>query len=240
MLQFARSLALTGPQTRRVFAVSHALLARVRDEAGESASAVRADLREALLPLVSAQPLKSDSHLSPEHVAALGRFLGGLLLQHFHLWRHALTAAQEHDHTQESVAVEVPVPPAGFAGVVVTEAEWEARREAERVAREQEATKRLLEEQEREREVERARQEEERARAEAELARLKELKPGSLAEAVELQVKVRVEEERLRLMGEFQQREEALRREIRRATMEMAGIEPEEGEGEGEGEAGAE
>lgn len=99
-------------------------------------------------------------------------------------------------------------------------------------SQEAERKRKVLEEQERQREAAQREQEEEKRKAEAEIQRLKEIKPATLDEAVSIQVKIRVEEERLRLLEDFQAREGELRAEIKEATSKLAQI-------AGEAEVGA-
>jgi hypothetical protein len=150
-------------------------------------------------------------------VRSLGAFLAELLLEQPHAWHAALAHGQAHDHDTEEAVVEWGLLRGGIQGVALTEEAWNARLEAEARAHEDaelraagEARKAALDA-----EDEKRRAEEERARAK--LEELKASKPSTLEEAVDLQVKMRVQEERLRLLDELAEEHRALRNKVEMA-----------------------
>ena len=219
---FAKDCGLTSPQTRTALACACALLAHLRDVAHPpTPDAFEAQLKSLLIPVTSASGTGDKLH--PDHVQELVEFIARLVMDNITLWNVVLTQDQEQEKRTQVIALETTRIRRSMQTGVVTETEWLAARQAEREAKraaEREAKRAKLAEEE-------AKEAEARAEAlrrmEAEVEALKAQRPATLEEAVEIQVKIRVTEEKIKLTEELYEKEQGLRDQINQAVGITAG-----------------
>ncbi|GAX81353.1 hypothetical protein CEUSTIGMA_g8784.t1 [Chlamydomonas eustigma] len=175
---------------------------------GASLADAEATAKSELISACRPKPGADTPFFSPEMVARIGQYFARTLFAHYRLYQQCFNTEQDLTEYTDSLLVETPIIP--LFNEAIPEAEWIAQVEEKRVQKEAEeasaaaAAAAAAEKAELERT--------EREKAEAHAARMAELakKPGTLEEAVEKMVALRLEKEREILATEYKSKEDIL------------------------------